>query len=572
MNRFDLRTVSGCFGAAARRIRTAGFDGAEVHIGHGHLLQQFLSPVTNRRTDGYGGSLEGRMRLSQEVIAEVAAAFDGELALGLRLSADEFLPGGLGPEEMEEIVARLVAEFPVDFLHVSHSAYVGAPSLSTQMADMSYPTAAFRALPARFRARFAPIPVLAVCRLDDLQHAAEMIAGGEADLAGFARAHIADPGLAASGRGGLTTPSGGRGTLTRRVRSCVACNQGCNANLESITPITCTVNPEVGREAEWLRAWRSPAESQRVLVVGAGPAGLEAAVTAARRGHAVTLWERGSELGGTIHAVVKHGLRERFGLLVTELSEDVLGLAGGAEDESPHPGRVALKLGVTADPASILAGDFECVVLATGAKPREPIVIPGVPTFNVNRAIEDLAALGRSVAIFDELGGWEGVSVADHLSQAGLGVRLISPVAAWAGRVTVYSRLAIGARLAAAGVRTSVLRRPVRVESGSASDSSSGSGALVLQDVLTAEEERVEPVDALVHVCAPVARDALLEGLDDAGFTGEVRLIGDAQAPRSCLEAVYEGRLAGVMIGTADAELAALLGARDPYVLDGVHA
>jgi 2,4-dienoyl-CoA reductase-like NADH-dependent reductase (Old Yellow Enzyme family) len=542
MNRFDLATVREAFGAAARRLRRAGFDGAEVHIGHGHLLQQFLSPVTNTRTDAYGGSPEARLRLTREVLEQVVTAFDGELALGLRLSADEFLPGGLGPDEVEGIVAALVIEFPIHFLHVSHSAYTAAPSLSTQMADMSYPTAPFRHLPARFRASFPAIPVLAVCRLDDLEHAAALVNNGEADLVGFARAHIADPALAGIGNG----------SVQRRVRSCVACNQGCNANLETVTPITCTVNPEVGREADWRRAWQTPAEPRRVLVVGGGPAGLEAAATAARRGHTVSLWEREDRLGGTLAAVVAGGLRERFGLLIDELSAEL--------------GAVSVSLGRTADAAAITAaavGGFDTVLLATGATPAPPLAVPGVRSVDPLTAVADLDALGASVAIFDELGGWEGVSLAEYLTARGARVRLISPLASWAGRVTVYSRLAIGARLAAAGMRTSVLRRPVR----------SDGGGLVLSDVLTGEEEAVESVDTLVHVAAPAAADHLLNELADAGFHGEVRLLGDAYAPRSCLEAVYEGRLAGVLLGTDDPALALALGARDPYRLAGaVHA
>ena len=143
MGRADLAAVTAAFADSAVRMRRSGFDGLEVHLGHGHLLQQFLSPATNSRTDGYGGSLDGRLRLSREVLEAVGTAVPG-WPVGIRISASEFLPGGLEVDEMIEIVDRLAAEHPLAFLHVSHSAYAGSFTLATQMADMSFPTAPFR--------------------------------------------------------------------------------------------------------------------------------------------------------------------------------------------------------------------------------------------------------------------------------------------------------------------------------------------------------------------------------------------------------------------------------------------
>ncbi len=161
MGRDDIAVVTKAFGDAARRMRTAGYDGLEVHAGHGHLLQQFLSPHTNLRDDAYGGSLDNRLRLTREVLQAVFGE-SRNLPVGLRVSADEFLPGGLDPKAVVEIVALLRAEFPLAFVHVSHSAYQGTYSLATQIADMSFGHAPFRHHAALFTREFPDLPVLAV--------------------------------------------------------------------------------------------------------------------------------------------------------------------------------------------------------------------------------------------------------------------------------------------------------------------------------------------------------------------------------------------------------------------------
>jgi 2,4-dienoyl-CoA reductase-like NADH-dependent reductase (Old Yellow Enzyme family) len=537
MNRFDLAVAVNAFADAAQRVVDSGFDGIEVHLGHGHLLQQFLSPVTNRRTDAYGGSATRRLRLAREVLAAVSTALDGRIALGLRISGDEFLEGGLTPADVEVAVRELDSEFGLDFVHVSHSAYIGGPSLATQVADMSFPPAPFRALPAYFKRAFPHLPVLAVCRLDDLATAASLVDAGEADLVGFARAHIADPAFTAKTVG----------TTSGRPRSCIACNQGCIANLESVTPITCTVNPETGMEDEWQQAWATSAHRQAVLVVGGGPAGMEAAATAARRGHNVELWESSDRLGGRLRDVVLMQHRERFGVLLSELESELR--ETGASVECGHDARAA----------DIAASGFNTVVLATGAKPAMPLAFGDIRSFTSVEALVDPGELGERIVIYDELGTWEGAGLAEHLAARGCGVELLSPIASWAGRVTMYSRLAMGERLAAARVRVRVLCRPVR----------SDGSTLIVAPTTGGPEEALQSVSAFVHVQPAQACDELVGELVDAGWSGELRLAGDAYAPRSCLEAVYEGRLAGVAIGVDDRQHLRPLLARDPYSLDG---
>ena len=534
MNAFDIDTVIAGFAAAANRVVEAGFDGMEVHLGHGHLLQQFLSPVTNTRTDGYGGSPRARLRLASEVLAAVIESVGGRASVGLRLSADEFLPGGLTPDDVVQAVEWLLEDSPLDFLHVSHSAYVGAPSLSTQMADMSYGRAPFRHLPARFKAELPTIPVLAICRIDTLETGAQMLDNGEADLVGFARAHIAEPALTNK------TLSGSN------PRSCIACNQGCNANLEAVTPITCTVNPAVGMEGAWDRAERSTPLPQRVLVVGAGPAGMEAAITASRRGHRVTLVDDRAELGGALHDVTRMRGRDGFGTLSTELALEVAASA------------VEVRLGERAT-AETAAG-FDVVVLATGARQSAAtgIRIDGdIPVLDLVSAVRAPGLTGRHCVILDDLGTWEAAGLAQQLADDGVTVELVSSGPGYAPKVTVYSRLALGERLGASGVRVHTLLRPIR----------SVEHDLVLAHSVGGAETTIDGVDSIVHVRPAVAETGLFDDLQQAGWNGSLYFVGDAFAPRTAQEAVYEGRATGLVIGVDDLATSAGIAARSPYRL-----
>ncbi|MFS8496683.1 MAG: NAD-binding protein [Micromonosporaceae bacterium] len=514
----DIRTVVRGFARAAGWMAEAGFDGIEVHLGHGHLIQQFLSPAVNHRTDAYGGDDAGRLRLAREVLDAVRRAVPATMPVGIRVSADEFVPGGLTVDHMVDIVGRLLDEFDLAFVHVSHSAYVGRYSLATQMADMTFPGAPFRSYPARFKAAFPHVPVLAICRIDDVATAADIVSAGDADLVGMTRAHIADPYLLRRVRQGRADT----------VRSCIACNQGCIGRIEQNLPLSCVVNPAAGLEAEWERLEKAAraAGSRRVLVVGGGPAGLEAAGAAARIGHTVTLAEASPRLGGAVRAAASLRGRSRFGLLVDE------------QERAARAAGVEIRTGWRVTAADVLAGDWSAVVVATGAVER-PGTVPGWgPALPVARALADPAALGRTVAVLDEDGTWAGAGLAEHLAAVGLRVHLVSPVGvAW--NVTTYSRLALVHRLGELGVRCHPGRRLARMEDRRA----------VLADVVSGAEETLSEVDSVVHVAPRVAVGRLADDLIAAGFDGALQVAGDAYAPRSALEAVYEGRLAGTAIG-----------------------
>lgn len=491
----------------------AGVDGIELHWGHGHLLQQFLSPLSNARKDEFGGSLENRMRFPLEVARRVRDAVGPGFCFGIRFSAEEFLPDGLRLEEAAQIAERLVSEVQTDFIHVTHSAYHMSKSLGTQMADMGVDKAMFRHLPGAIRAATKKaankVAIFTVCKYRDLEEAEAMIASGDADMVGMARAHIADPEIVAKTQAGRDD----------EIRRCIGCNQGCAQNLEKNLALTCFVNPRAGREA----AWPEPederaAVAKDVLVIGGGPAGMEAAAVAAARGHRVRLWERSARLGGRLVLAAGLRLREDFGLRLDYAQKRLARLG------------VEVELGREASLEDVVRGKPGAVILATGADPVPYVLPDGSSALTLDEASQ-MDLMGRRVAVYDETGDWGAYGLVEHLAEQGARVTVITPVAGVMWRTTVYSNLTGFARWREKRIRVMTLRRPQRLESG----------RLTLEDTSCGELSEIE-VDTLVGCVPARARHALEAPLAHAGLAPV--LVGDCLAPRNALEAVFEGHRA----------------------------
>ncbi len=398
------------FAATARRCQEAGLDGVEVHGAHGYLLCQFLSPLTNRRTDDYGGSLENRMRLTVRVMQAIRAAVGPDYPIGIRLGT-EATPGGLPAEEVRDVAAALERERLVDFLDISMGSYYGT-AFSKFIGPMHEPHG-YELPTSTVTTRVVGVPTIVAGRFTTLQHAEDAIARGDSDLVSMVRATMADPNIVAKSLKGNGS----------EVRPCISCNQQCVGGLFGpAREISCVVNVHVGREADPLPL--PVVVPKRVLVIGAGPAGLMAARAAAKRGHLVSIYDAAPGPGGLVNVARTAPHRHDLGLVTDWLATE-MGRLG-----------VLVHWNRTMDAAAVLAANADTVVVATGSRPRVDglqraapgIRVEGVDLPHVVGPVEvlrDGAGNGvRRALVFDDLGTYPAIGVTEHLLEAGVAVTL----------------------------------------------------------------------------------------------------------------------------------------------------
>lgn len=503
---------------------SGGLDGVEIHgLAHGYLVGQFLSPATNHRTDEYGGSEQNRMRIMMEIIDAVRAVVPENLICGIRINGDDGgVEGGLDNDAWISIAGAIAARGDLDYISVSQGTYINRMKIYG-----SSPTPSGFQLEdtARIKAAVPGIPVVAVGRITTPEMAEATLTSGGADFIGMARQLIADPFWA-------------RKAMEERdadIRPCV----GANWCMSSITkaPLACIHNPAVGREAELGHGTLAPAQTaKRVAVVGGGPAGLRAALTAAERGHRVTLFERSSELGGQVRLIGKASAYKEW-LSIVEWLIDQL-----------KKTTVEVRLGHEATGKDL--SDFESIVVATGSRPirhgwsaLHPVRwgsgtgVPGADQWNVLTADEVLSGsheIGERVLVFDDTGERQGTLVAEFLAENRHPVEIVTRLSSVApGLAASRDAGFVHKRLRKMGVVFTPNHEIDRIDED----------RVTLRDVHTDERVIREPVDCVVLVTGNRAEDELLKSLAAQGL--EAIGAGDVLAPRRVFNAIYEGEQAG---------------------------
>jgi len=524
----DIDDLVAAYAAGARRVEQGGLDGVEIHAGHGYLLAQFLSPVLNRREDGYGGDFENRTRLLRRVLAAVRDAVSPGFAVGVRLSdsADARI---LSMEEVGRVAHRLQDDGLIDYVNMSYGDYY---ALHRQVGGMDAPTGFQIPHTAPPVADFR-LPRLLNGRFRTLEEVEQVLRAGEADLVSMVRAHIADPDIVAKSMAGQA----------ERVRPCIACNQGCIGRIATAGRLGCVVNTAAGDETMLAERLIRPATvPHRVLVVGGGPAGMEAARIAALAGHKVVLAEAMPMLGGLMHVYRDAPRMGTIGDILTWLESEVYRLG------------VEVRLSSYMDADEIAAEGADTVILAIGAGQEAPIrqilfpaeeiaIAPGCHVVGGIDLFTDPSAIrGQSALVIDEFGHYEAIACAEHLLEKGLAVTFATRHKLFAPQIDITLRTQSALeRLHAKGDFTlRVGTRIVALRPGRAEIAPNFGG-------------RAEVVDAdtVVWVGIRTGQPELRDVLAERGIAAVA--IGDMIAGRNIQTAIREGHLAARAIPTGAA-------------------
>lgn len=497
------------FASAAVNARDANADGVEIHGAQGHLIGQFVSPFSNTRTDRYGGSLDNRLRFPREILQLVRKRLGPGSVIGYRMGVEEFTPGGITIDDACEIAQLFVSEGLVDYISLSQGNF---NTIETHLPDRHWPQLSYRDIQRRIKAAVGDAVVVQSTRIQMPDQAEDIIATGDGDMVGLCRALIVDP----------EWPNKAQSGRTGEIRRCIACNQ-CWDWISSGEPIGCATNPVAGREHAFRH--HSPAPPTRIVVVGGGPAGLEAARVAAERGHRVTLYEASHVLGGKVawsHRLPNNAeLRHVIDFLIPEVSRK----------------GVEIRLGQKATLARIQEDAPDGIIIAAGAEALAP-TLPGDGSVPVIAAtspddLKRVPSLGRNLVLMDEDGYFWASSIAEAAAALARGYGLSFTVTSRFfenfRELPMVSRIATLRALDEAGAEQRTSMFVDRVEGGAA----------ILKHYLTGREIVLPHTSAVIWTGYQRARNTLHGELKAAGFD-RTFLVGDAYAPRRLPIALVE--------------------------------
>lgn len=513
----EIRSMIEDFAASSARLERCGFSGVEISGGHGHLFHQFLSPWSNERTDEYGGDWEGRTRFLRELITAIRAGCGRDFLLGLKLPGNDWVPGGIGPAEAAIVASRLTRSGEVDYVCFAQGTH--GLALERHLPDAHAPALPYLKLERELRSSLNGVPLVALGKIAEPAEAESIIASGDAELVALGRAITADaawPLKASQGR-------------THDIRCCVFCNICWDTINTHLAPMACINNPRLAEpdEADWRPT--PAAAKRRVVVVGTGVAGLEAAWIAAARGHHVTAFGRSGEAGGKtrLHAKLPGG--------------DTLRRVYEYQLDAARNSRVRFELGVEADAADVMALAPGAVILAAGSRMLRPSRLPqDARSFHELRSamwdvLKNPQRRSGSAIIFD-MDHTEGTyAAAELLRKLFDRVVVITPREYIAQKTALVTRQAITRRFHEKRIEVIPFAEPRWAESSAEK--------LVYANVYSGETGVIPDAAFIAWSTPRVPEDALAEPLRAAGL--DVRVIGDCALPRGVLAATAEGHIAG---------------------------
>jgi len=527
MTKMMIDEIVSAYADCARRCEEYGLDGLDIQCGHGYLIAQFLSNLTNKRTDDYGGSFENRARFMIEVMQAVRSAVSDRMAIGVRVSPD-LLEGGLGPNEYSRAVNMLTDFGLIDYVNLSFGNYHMFPKITSGMDEpMGYelPTS----VPVT---RQCKVPSIVIGRFRTLEEADQIIRQGDADMVAIVRGLIADPDLVRKSLAGQP----------ELVRPCIACNQGCAAGALVTGHMECTVNAAVGRERVMGDHLLVKAkQSKVVLVIGGGPAGMEAARVAALRGFKVILVEAAAHLGGMLDIAKRAPSRYGIGDIADWLEREIYRLG------------VDVRLSTFLEAADVAEFEADVVIVATGSTPRMDGIqvshpqapIAGMDLPHVMSSYDLFLAPtlppGRSAVVVDDAGHYEGLAAAEELIRRGYAVAFVTQLPS------------IAPLLHMGGITEPALSRMYK--SGSLSHFTRTRGIAVTdKTVLLGPEsfwdrgsaEFEVPADVVVFVSVNRPNREIFTTLRESNV--DARVVGDANSPRYLQVAIREGNMAAASI------------------------
>jgi N-methyl-L-proline demethylase len=531
---WDLDRIVRGYAESAQRMQAAGLDGIELEA-YGHLLDQFWSPATNQRTDEYGGSLDNRLRFTGRVLDAIRKAVGADFIVGIRMVADEDWDKGLSREEGVEIARRLVASGAVDFLNIIRGHIETDAALQRVIPITGMRSAPHLDFAGEVRAA-TKFPVFHAARIADVATARHAVASGKLDMVGMTRAHIADPHIVRKVAAGLE----------HEIRPCVGATY-CLDRIYEGHEALCIHNPATGREATMPHViTRSSGPRQKIVVVGAGPAGLEAARVSGERGHAVILFEAASQPGGQIRLAAR-GRRRK----------ELIGIADWRSEQLQRLG-VELRFNTFADAADVVSLEPDIAIIATGGLPQSPPLAEG-ETLTVSSwdILSGDAKIAEEVLLYDDNGGHPGMQAAEMIAESGSALEIVSPERFFAPEMGGLNHVSYAEAFHRAGVRVTINSRLAAVHREGnklaaviGSDYGPGTqtrlvdqvvvehGTLPLDDLYFALKEQSTNRGEVDYPAFIAGRPQQIVRNPDGGF--RLFRIGDAVASRNIHAAIYD--------------------------------